>query len=90
MFPEGGGYATFLFGKVVDMFYFPMIDTHFPEWVPFIGGRQFEFFKPVFNVADSSISVGIFSLILFQRQFFKSIPNPQTTKDNTSSASEEE
>lgn len=69
--PEGGGYAGFLFGKVVDMFYFPMIDTILPEWVPFIGGSRFEFFKPVFNVADSAICVGVAILLIFQRSFFK-------------------
>ncbi len=70
MFPNEGGYAPFLYGKVVDMLYFPLIDTHWPEWMPFFGGERFQFFKPVFNVADSSISVGIISLLLFQRQFF--------------------
>jgi len=70
MFPEGGGYASFLYGKVVDMLYFPLIDTHWPDWIPFFGGDRFQFFKPVFNVADSSISVGIVSLLLFQRKFF--------------------
>lgn len=69
--PEEGGYAPFLFGKVVDMFYFPMIDTRLPEWVPFWGGDRFEFFRPVFNVADASISVGVASILLFHRSFLK-------------------
>lgn len=77
LFPEGGGYATLLHGKVVDMLYFPMIDTYLPEWLPYWGGDRFQFFKPVFNVADSSISIGIISLLIFQRQFFKT-PVPQT------------
>lgn len=77
IFPEDGGYSSLLHGKVVDMLYFPMIDTYLPEWLPFWGGERFQFFKPVFNVADSSISVGIVSLLLFQRQFFKT-PIPQT------------
>ena len=77
LFPEGGGYAAMLHGKVVDMLYFPMIDTYLPDWLPVWGGERFQFFKPVFNVADSSISVGIISLLLFQRQFFKT-PVPQT------------
>jgi len=68
--PEGGGYATFLHGKVVDMFYFPLITTTLPDWLPFWGGREFLFFRPVFNVADASISVGVFWLILFQRRYF--------------------
>ncbi|MDH3648652.1 MAG: lipoprotein signal peptidase [Saprospiraceae bacterium] len=69
-FPENGGYAGFLQGKVVDMFYFPMINTQWPDWIPYLGGSKFQFFKPVFNVADSSISVGIVMLLLFQRKFF--------------------
>lgn len=71
--PEGGGYGSFLMGKVVDMFYFPMIDTTWPEWLPFIGGNSFEFFNPVFNVADSSITVGVALLLIFYRDFFKSV-----------------
>ena len=70
IFPEGGGYGTFLHGKVVDMFYFPMIDTRLPDWFPIWGGERFQFFQPVFNVADSAISVGTVSLLLFHRRFF--------------------
>ena len=66
----GGSYAPFLFGKVVDMFYFPLIDTTWPDWMPFIGGRPFRFFEPVFNFADSCVTVGAFYLILFQYKFF--------------------
>ncbi len=69
--PGGGGYAPFLFGQVVDMFYFPMIDTILPDWVPFWGGESFRFFKPVFNVADAAISAGVVSIILFHRSFFQ-------------------
>lgn len=72
MFPEGGGYAPFLFGKVVDMFYFPMIDTRLPEWFPIWGGDKFQFFRPIFNVADASISLGVASILLFHRSFLKS------------------
>ena len=71
LFPAEGGYATFLHGKVVDMFYFPIIDGTFPDWVPFWGGDRFVFFRPVFNVADSAITIGITSILLFQRSFFK-------------------
>ena len=71
MFPEGGGYAGFLHGKVVDMFYFPVFDGNFPQWFPFWGGEDFQFFRPVFNVADASITVGVASLLLFHRGFFK-------------------
>lgn len=68
--PEGGGYAGFLHGKVVDMFYFPIFNGHYPGWIPFVGGNEFIFFRPVFNIADSSITVGIFSILLFYRDVF--------------------
>ena len=77
MFPEGGGYATFLHGRVVDMFYFPIISGVYPEWVPFVGGSDFQFFRPVFNVADSAISVGIFSIILFYRKEFSELTSKE-------------
>jgi signal peptidase II len=71
--PEGGGYANFLHGKVVDMFYFPIItDAHFPSWMPIWGGESFEFFRPVFNFADMSISSGVIALFVFQSKFFPS------------------
>jgi len=65
--PIGEGYADWLHGKVVDMFYFPLIDGTFPSWFPFWGGEQFVFFSPIFNIADSAISVGIVLLIIFYR-----------------------
>ncbi|MDP2162383.1 MAG: lipoprotein signal peptidase [Flavobacterium sp.] len=71
LFPEGGGYATFLHGKVVDMFYFPIIKGTYPDWSPFNAGYEFIFFRPVFNIADASISVGVIILILFQKRIFK-------------------
>jgi len=70
IFPQGGGYGSFLHGKVVDMWYFPIIRGTYPEWLPFVGARDFLFFRPVFNIADSSISIGVFLLIIFQRRFF--------------------
>lgn len=70
IFPEGGGYAAFLHGKVVDMLYFPIIRTDLPNWIPFWGGEPFEFFSPVFNIADSSISIGLIAILLFQNRFF--------------------
>ena len=66
--PFGTGYASFLTGKVVDMLYFPLIVTSWPEWVPVVGGNPFVFFSPVFNIADSSISVGVVALLLFYRR----------------------
>jgi signal peptidase II len=68
--PEGGGYEGFLQGKVVDMFHFPMINSRFPDWLPVWGGDAFSFFRPVFNVADSSISIGVVMILLFYRSFF--------------------
>ena len=73
MFPEQGGYAGFLHGRVVDMLYFPMVHSTYPEWVPFIGGEEFEFFSPIFNIADASISVGVITLLIFQKRFFKKV-----------------
>jgi len=70
IFPEDGGYSSFLHGKVVDMLYFPMYDGYFPEWFPFWGGQSLQFFRPVFNVADMSITIGVFTIILFLFGFF--------------------
>lgn len=68
--PGGGGYAPFFLGKVVDMLYFPLIDTTWPEWVPFVGGDSLIFFRPIFNFADSCITVGALYLMIFQWKFF--------------------
>jgi signal peptidase II len=80
--PEGGGYGTFLHGKVVDMLYFPIIESYYPAWFPVWGGEEFIFFRPVFNLADSSITTGVLILILFQKKVFatisKSDPAPQS------------
>lgn len=73
IFPEKG-YAGFLHGKVVDMLYFPLIQSQYPSWLPFVGGKEFEFFSPVFNIADASISVGVIAILLFQKRFFKDHP----------------
>lgn len=70
--PDGGGYAPWLHGKVVDMFYFPLIDTILPEWLPIWGGDHFVFFRPIFNLADSAICVGVFLVLLFYRKTFSS------------------
>lgn len=71
MFPESGGYAGLLHGKVVDMLYFPVIDGYFPNWFPIWGGKSFVFFRPIFNIADSSISVGVATILIYQKRFFK-------------------
>jgi signal peptidase II len=71
LFPPGGGYSSFLLGRVVDMFYFPIINTHFPDWMPILHGRSVIFFSPVFNIADSAISCGVISIILFQKRMFR-------------------
>ncbi len=81
LFPKGGGYAGFLHGQVVDMLYFPLIQSHFPSWFPFWGGEDFEFFSPVFNIADASISVGVIAILLWQKKFF---PKPITTSTDNS------
>lgn len=69
--PEAGGYAPWMHGKVVDMLYFPLIHTVWPSWVPFWGDQSFVFFRPIFNIADSAISCGIFTILLFYRDYFK-------------------
>lgn len=71
--PFGSGYAPFLMGKVVDMFYFPLIVTTWPQWMPFVGGEDFIFFSPIFNFADASISVGFVLLLLFFREELSTI-----------------
>lgn len=71
--PFGTGYADFLMGKVVDMFYFPLIVTMWPQWVPFFGGEEFIFFSPVFNFADACISVGVVLMLLFCRKDMEGI-----------------
>jgi signal peptidase II len=91
MFPKEGGYAPFLFGRVVDMFYFPMLHGHFPSWFPFWAGEDFIFFRPVFNFADFSISMGVGLIILNQKKYFaetisdeseKKAMSPDSTIDN--------
>jgi signal peptidase II len=80
------GYSSFLHGSVVDMLYFPIINTTWPEWVPFVGGEGFEFFSPIFNIADASISVGVLVLFFFQKRLLA--PTPEKTGNPTVSTSQ--
>jgi signal peptidase II len=80
LFPPEGGYSSLLHGKVVDMFYFPLISGRFPEWLPVWGGESFLFFRPVFNLADASISIGVILWILFQKKIY---PEEQEQKNQS-------
>jgi len=87
LFPSGGGYSSFLQGRVVDMFYFPMIETHYPSWFPIWGGQEFVFFRDIFNIADSAVSVGVVSIFIFYRHHFG---EPKKTDIQTVPPSENE
>ena len=87
--PFGTGYAPFLMGKVVDMFYFPLIVTTWPDWVPYVGGNPYVFFSPIFNFADSSISVGVVLLLLFYRKEISEIKFGNESKKEISESNKE-
>lgn len=70
LFPEEGGYSSFLLGNVVDMFYFPLFRVHIPDFIPLIGGINFIFFQPVFNLADSYVTIGVFLILFFYKKIF--------------------
>lgn len=89
IFPDDGGYAPLLHGHVVDMLYFPIIQTQLPSWLPFFGGQEFVFFRPVFNVADSAITIGVFTLLVFQKRFFASLTTPGYNRDDSTEDSPE-
>lgn len=78
LFPSAGGYAQVLHGQVVDMLYFPLFSFIWPEWVPMVGGTEFEFFRPIFNLADAAVSVGVIVLILFYSSKLNPEPEPET------------
>lgn len=84
---SSNGYSSFLHGSVVDMFYFPMFKGHFPSWMPFVGGDEFEFFSAIFNIADASISIGVITLLLFQKRFFRKI-KPESTHPTVETSTE--
>ena len=79
--PPDGGYAGFLQGRVVDMLYFPLVSGRFPDWLPIWGGETFLFFRPVFNIADASISIGVILYILFQKRFHEGDHAQKTETD---------
>lgn len=89
--PIGEGYSDWFYGKVVDMFYFPIIDSHWPSWMPFVGGDHFIFFSPIFNFADAAISVGIITLLLFYSKYLsqnESSPAPTDTQEQNTTPEE--
>lgn len=71
LFPPDGGYGEFLHGRVVDMFYFPLVQTTWPRWIPIVGGSELSFFQYIFNVADSAISIGVFCILVFNKKFLQ-------------------
>ena len=73
LFPDGKGYASLLNGRVVDMLYFPLIEGTYPDWFPVLHSQKFIFFRPIFNIADSAISIGVVSILLFQRNYLKEL-----------------
>lgn len=75
---SSNGYASFLHGNVVDMLHFPLIDKKWPEWVPFVGGTPLQFFRPIFNIADASITTGVLTILVFQKRFFKQRNSKET------------
>ncbi len=90
MFPPKG-YESFLHGRVVDMLYMPIIeDKILPSWVPIWGGERFTFFSPIFNLADASISIGVITILIFQKRFFNQTPNgdTQTTVDSNATVND--
>ena len=81
--PEGGGYTSFLYGKVVDMFYFPLIDTTWPGWLPFVGGKSLRFFEFIFNIADAAVFCGTALVFIFYKHFFGAPSEEEEVEDTT-------
>jgi len=82
--PEGGGYAPIFYGQVVDMLYFPLYQGFLPEWIPIWGGKYITFFRPIFNIADSAISMGFVLILIFQRSLFPEPPPKDSATDAAS------
>lgn len=87
LFPQEGGYASLLHGKVVDMFYFPLFEGYFPDWLPIWGGEHFLFFRPVFNLADAAISCGVILWIIFQKRLYPITESPVQESDSGENSS---
>ncbi|MCF0207254.1 MAG: lipoprotein signal peptidase [Bacteroidales bacterium] len=88
MFPEGGGYAGFLSGNVVDMFYCPVINTVLPENFPIWGGERFIFFRPIFNIADSAITISVFIMIVFYKKIFQTVESDKKVESEVAETEE--
>ncbi len=88
LFPASGGYAPLFFGRVVDMFYFPLASWYWPEWMPLVGGEHFIFFRPIFNLADAAISVGIIMLLLFYSRQISEVPFSFRSRKDTAGKEE--
>lgn len=87
---SGNGYSSFLHGSVVDMLYFPMIKSTYPSWFPFVGGDEFEFFSPIFNIADMAISTGVITLLVFQKRFIqKQVPVAPKSIETTTTVNDD-
>jgi signal peptidase II len=89
MVSPGKGYGPFLHGKVVDMFYFPLVNTYWPDWVPMVGGKSLRFFEPIFNLADAAISTGVITLLVFQKRFLGNHHKSDSTTSSSHSGSTE-
>ena len=90
LFPPDGGYATLFTGRVVDMLYVPLCEWNWPQWVPMIGGNHFVFFQPIFNIADASLSVSVFVLILFYARYLATVNLKGNVADSEEEIQEEQ
>jgi signal peptidase II len=86
--PEQGGYQSIFYGRVVDMLYFPLYQGYWPQWMPWVGGDYFIFFRPVFNIADSAITLGVLSILIFQRSLFDELDEATKPQKNANDVNE--